>query len=139
MLISGKPFGFVALLGILALGSIIVRNTLILADQIDTFIDQGMDLRNAIIETTIRRARPIMLTALAAVLAFIPLTLKTFCGPMASVFIGGTLVDTNLTLFFLPALYAAWFGVGRKKVTVKVGAAITTDNPQQQRLVLAAE
>jgi multidrug efflux pump len=109
--LTGKPFGFVALLGILALGGIIVRNTLILADQITTDQAAGMSLRQAIIETTVRRARPVVLTALAAVLAFMPLTLTSFWGPMAIVLIGGTLIGTVLTLFFLPALYAAWFSV----------------------------
>jgi multidrug efflux pump len=109
--LTGKPFGFVALLGILALGGIIVRNTLILADQIDADMTAGMMMREAIIETTVRRARPVVLTALAAVFAFLPLTLTSFWGPMAIVLIGGTLVGTMLTLFFLPALYAAWFRV----------------------------
>jgi multidrug efflux pump len=109
--LTGKPFGFVALLGILALGGIIVRNTLILADQIATDQASGMSLRAAIIETTVRRARPVVLTALAAVLAFLPLTLTSFWGPMAIVLISGTLIGTLLTLFFLPALYAAWFRV----------------------------
>jgi multidrug efflux pump len=109
---TGKPFGFVALLGILALGGIIVRNTLILADQIATDQLSGMSLRQAIIETTVRRARPVVLTALAAVLAFLPLTLTSFWGPMAIVLISGTMIGTVLTLFFLPALYAAWFRVG---------------------------
>ncbi len=112
--LTGKPFGFVALLGILALGGIIVRNTLILVDQIDTDMAHGLTMRQAIIETTVRRARPVVLTALAAVLAFLPLTLTSFWGPMAIVLIGGTLVGTVLTLFFLPALYAAWFRVGRE-------------------------
>lgn len=114
--LTGKPFGFVALLGILALGGIIVRNTLILVDQIDTDMAHGLTMRDAIIETTVRRARPVVLTALAAVLAFMPLTLTSFWGPMAIVLIGGTLVGTVLTLFFLPALYAAWFRVGRADV-----------------------
>jgi multidrug efflux pump subunit AcrB len=112
--LTGKPFGFVALLGILALGGIIVRNTLILVDQIDTDMAHGLTMRQAIIETTVRRARPVVLTALAAVLAFLPLTLTSFWGPMAIVLIGGTLVGTVLTLFFLPALYAAWFRVGNQ-------------------------
>jgi len=111
--VTGQPFGFVALLGILALGGIIVRNTLILADQIDTDMVHGLSMHDAIVETTVRRARPVVLTALAAVLAFLPLTMTAFWGPMASVLIGGTLVGTVLTLFFLPALYAAWFRVGK--------------------------
>jgi len=101
-----------ALLGILALGGIIVRNKLILADQTGNDIANGMSMRKAITETTVRRARPVVPTALAAVFAFLPLTLTSFWGPMAIVLIGGTLVGTALTLFFLPALYAAWFRVG---------------------------
>lgn len=111
--LAGLPFGFVALLGVLALGGIIVRNTLILADQIETDLASGMTMRGAIIETTVRRARPVVLTALAAVFAFLPLTLATFWAPLAVVLIGGTLIGTVLTLLFLPALYAAWFRVGR--------------------------
>lgn len=111
--LTGLPFGFVALLGILALGGIIVRNTLILADQIDTDMASGMAMREAIIETTVRRARPVILTALAAIFAFMPLTLATFWAPLAFVLIGGTLIGTVLTLLFLPALYAAWFRVPR--------------------------
>ena len=75
----------------------------------------GLSMHDAIVETTVRRARPVVLTALAAVLAFLPLTMTSFWGPMASVLIGGTLVGTVLTLFFLPALYAAWFRVGRTR------------------------
>lgn len=112
--LTGQPFGFVALLGILALGGIIVRNTLILVDQIDIDMKHGLTMRDAIIETTVRRARPVILTALAAVLAFLPLTLTSFWGPMAIVLIGGTLIGTVLTLFFLPALYAAWFRIDKK-------------------------
>ncbi|MGL4438865.1 MAG: efflux RND transporter permease subunit [Bosea sp. (in: a-proteobacteria)] len=111
--LTGLPFGFVALLGVLALGGIIVRNTLILADQIETDMASGLAMREAIIETTVRRARPVILTALAAVFAFMPLTLATFWAPLAFVLIGGTLIGTVLTLMFLPALYAAWFRVGK--------------------------
>lgn len=107
--LTGLPFGFVALLGILALGGIIVRNTLILADQIETEVAAGRTLHDAIVETTVRRARPVVLTALAAVLAFVPLTQTAFWAPLAFVLIGGTLIGTVLTLLFLPALYAAWF------------------------------
>lgn len=131
--LTGKPFGFVALLGILALGGIIVRNTLILVDQIDTDMAHGLTMRQAIIETTVRRARPVVLTALAAVLAFMPLTLTSFWGPMAIVLIGGTLVGTVLTLFFLPALYAAWFRVGRDArglpVPANTGQVATLERP----------
>jgi multidrug efflux pump subunit AcrB len=112
--LSGLPFGFVALLGTLALGGIIVRNTLILADQIEADRAAGMSMRDAIIETTVRRARPVILTALAAVLAFMPLTLTAFWAPLAVVLIGGTLIGTVLTLCALPALYAAWFRIGSR-------------------------
>jgi multidrug efflux pump len=140
--LTGKPFGFVALLGILALGGIIVRNTLILVDQIDTDMAHGLTMRDAIIETTVRRARPVVLTALAAVLAFMPLTLTSFWGPMAIVLIGGTLVGTVLTLFFLPALYAAWFRVGNPgRHPRSVADRGETELPGQGRptLLIAAE
>lgn len=129
--LTGKPFGFVALLGILALGGIIVRNTLILVDQIDTDMANGLSMRDAIIETTVRRSRPVVLTALAAVLAFLPLTLTSFWGPMAIVLIGGTLVGTVLTLFFLPALYAAWFRVGSSETQHSSKAASSGEAEHQ--------
>lgn len=136
--ITGQSFGFVALLGVLALGGIIVRNTLILADQIDTDLARGLPLHDAIVETTVRRARPVVLTALAAVFAFLPLTLTSFWGPMASVLIGGTLVGTVLTLLFLPALYAAWF-----RVPASAGPREDADGlqlgPEPARMELAAE
>jgi len=108
LLITGFPFGFNAILGLIGLAGIIMRNTLILVDQIDSEIARGLGLEEAVIEATVRRARPVLLTALAAVLAFLPLTLSSFWGPLAVVLIGGTLVGTALTLFFLPALYALW-------------------------------
>jgi multidrug efflux pump len=132
--LTSQPFGFVALLGILALGGIIVRNTLILADQIDSFTAEGLSLRDAIVETTVRRARPVVLTALAAVFAFLPLTLTAFWGPMAIVLIGGTLVGTVLTLVFLPALYAAWFRVPHVSATVPVTPVAQFTSPSDFRL-----
>lgn len=132
--LTSQPFGFVALLGILALGGIIVRNTLILADQIDSFTADGMPLRDAIVETTVRRARPVVLTALAAVFAFLPLTLTAFWGPMAIVLIGGTLVGTVLTLVFLPALYAAWFRVPHVAETVAAAPVVQFIPPTDFRL-----
>ena len=108
LLITGFPFGFNAILGLIGLAGIIMRNTLILVDQIDSERARGLGLEEAVIEATVRRARPVLLTALAAVLAFLPLTLSSFWGPLAVVLIGGTLVGTALTLFFLPALYALW-------------------------------
>jgi multidrug efflux pump len=111
LLVTGTPFGFNAILGLIGLAGILMRNTLILVGQVDEEIAHGRTQRDAIIEATVRRARPVVLTALAAVLAFLPLTLSTFWGALAIVLIGGTLVGTALTLFFLPALYAIWFGV----------------------------
>lgn len=104
------PFGFVALLGMIALAGMIMRNTVILVDQIEQDVDEGRSSRRtAIIEATVRRARPVVLTALAAVLAMVPLTRSAFWGPMAVTIMGGLFVATFLTLLFLPALYALWF------------------------------
>lgn len=114
LLVTGFAFGFNAILGLIGLAGIIMRNTLILVDQIDHERARGLGLEEAVIEATVRRARPVLLTALAAVLAFLPLTLSSFWGPLAVVLIGGTLVGTALTLFFLPALYALWM-VRRKR------------------------
>jgi multidrug efflux pump len=113
LVLTGTSFGFNAILGLIGLAGILMRNTLILVDQIEAERARGLDETTAVIEATVRRARPVLLTALAAVLAFLPLTLSTFWGPLAIVLIGGTLVGTALTLFFLPALYALWFSVGR--------------------------
>ena len=111
LLIFNAPFGFVALLGVIALGGMIMRNSLILVDQIEQDIEQGVHEWNAIIEATVRRARPVVLTAAAAILAMIPLTHSVFWGPMAIAIMGGLIVATALTLIFVPALYAAWFKV----------------------------
>ena len=107
----GKPFGFVALLGIIAMFGIIMRNSVILMHQIDQDIASGMPRWEAIVGATVRRFRPIVLTAAAAVLALIPLLRSNFFGPMATALMGGITVATILTLFYLPALYAAWFKV----------------------------
>ena len=109
LLLADRPFGFVAMLGLIGLAGILMRNTLILAGQIQANQQSGMDDYNSVIEATLRRARPVILTALAAVLAFLPLTTSTFWGPLAVVLIGGVTVGTALTLLFLPALYALWF------------------------------
>lgn len=109
LLLFNKPFGFVAMLGTIALSGMIMRNSLILIDQIEQDIQAGHDRWNAIIDATVRRFRPIILTALAAVLAMIPLSRSIFFGPMAVAIMGGLIIATLLTLFFLPALYAAWF------------------------------
>ncbi len=111
LLLFHKPFGFVAMLGTIAMLGIIMRNSVILMDQIDRDIRDGADRLQAIIGATVRRFRPITLTAAAAVLALIPLVPDAFFGPMAVALMGGITVATVLTLFFLPALYAAWFRV----------------------------
>ncbi len=111
LLIFKVPFGFVATLGVIALSGMIMRNSVILVDQIDQDIAAGVRPWDAIIEAATRRLRPILLTAAAAILAMIPLTSSVFWGPMAVVIMGGLLVATVLTLLFLPALYAAWFGI----------------------------
>jgi multidrug efflux pump len=111
LLLLNKPFGFVAMLGTIALSGMIMRNSLILIDQIEQDIKLGLNPWQATIEATVRRFRPIVLTALAAVLAMIPLSRSIFFGPMAVAIMGGLIVATALTLLFLPALYAAWFRV----------------------------
>ncbi|WP_414154895.1 efflux RND transporter permease subunit [Pseudomonas sp. BNK-43-a] len=111
LLVFRQPFGFVAMLGTIALAGMIMRNSVILVDQIEQDIAAGLDRWQAIIEATVRRFRPIVLTALAAVLAMIPLSRSVFYGPMAVAIMGGLIVATALTLLFLPALYAAWFRV----------------------------
>jgi multidrug efflux pump len=112
LLVFRVPFGFVALLGVIALSGMIMRNSVILIDQIEQDIAAGHDRWTAIVESTVRRFRPIVLTALAAILAMIPLSRSAFFGPMAVAIMGGLIVATALTLLFLPALYAAWFRVG---------------------------
>jgi multidrug efflux pump subunit AcrB len=106
LLVMGMPFGFVALLGVIALAGMVMRNTLILVDQVRQDTEAGMELREAIIESSVRRARPVLLTALAAIFAFVPLTLSIFWGPMAVAMIGGLAVATAATLFVVPALHA---------------------------------
>lgn len=111
LLLFGQAFGFNAILGLIGLAGILMRNTLILVDQIRLDKQSGHSDYTAVIESTVRRARPVILTAVAAMLAFIPLTFSTFWGPLAYVLIGGVGVGTLLTLLFLPALYAIWFKV----------------------------
>jgi multidrug efflux pump len=111
LLISNRPFGFVALLGLIALAGMIMRNTVILVDQIDRDIAAGHGRYRAIIDATVRRARPVALTALAAILGMIPLATSAFWGPMAITIMGGLMVATVLTLMVVPALYAMWFRV----------------------------
>jgi multidrug efflux pump subunit AcrB len=111
LLLFNQPFGFNAILGLIALAGILMRNTLILIGQIRTNQEEGLDTYHAVVEATVQRSRPVILTALAAVLAFIPLTFSVFWGSMAYTLIGGTAIGTVLTLVFLPALYSIWFGV----------------------------
>ena len=126
LLLFGKPFGFVAMLGTIALSGIIMRNSVILVDQIDRDIAAGHSAWDAVIGATVRRFRPIVLTAAAAVLALIPLTRSDFFGPMAVAMMGGLVIATALTLIFLPALYAAWFRVRRQ---ASPGADDRTSSP----------
>jgi multidrug efflux pump len=107
--VANQPFGFVALLGLIALAGMIMRNAVILVDQIESDVTQGLTRREAIVEATVRRARPVVLTALAAILAMIPLSRSAFWGPMAITIMGGLFVATFLTLLYLPGLYALWF------------------------------
>jgi multidrug efflux pump subunit AcrB len=111
LLVLGRPLGFVANLGIIALFGMIIRNSVILVDQIEQDIKAGHDPWTAIVESAVRRCRPIILTAAAAALAMIPLSRSVFWGPMAVAIMGGLILATALTLLFLPALYAAWFRV----------------------------
>lgn len=115
LLVFQQPFGFVAMLGTIALAGMIMRNSVILVDQIEQDITAGSPPWNAVIDATVRRFRPIVLTALAAVLAMIPLSRSIFFGPMAVAIMGGLIVATVLTLMFLPALYAAWFRVKQER------------------------
>ncbi|MFL1525912.1 efflux RND transporter permease subunit [Pseudomonas sp. O230] len=116
LMVFRQPFGFVAMLGTIALSGMIMRNSVILVDQIEQDIAAGLKPWEAIIEATVRRFRPIVLTALAAVLAMIPLSRSVFFGPMAVAIMGGLIVATALTLLFLPALYAAWFRIKKEPV-----------------------
>jgi multidrug efflux pump subunit AcrB len=113
LLLLDRPFGFVALLGVIALMGMIQRNSVILIDQIEQDRARGVPAWNAIVESAVRRLRPIVLTAAAAVLAMIPLSRSVFWGPMAVAIMGGLIVATVLTLLALPAMYAAWFRVRR--------------------------
>jgi multidrug efflux pump subunit AcrB len=114
LLIFQAPLGFVAILGITALSGMIMRNSVILVDQVREETERGLDPWNAVLEAAVHRTRPVMLTAAATVLAMIPLARSVFWGPMAIAIMGGLTVATVLTIFFVPALYAAWFGVKRE-------------------------
>jgi multidrug efflux pump subunit AcrB len=123
LLLLGRPFGFVALLGVIALIGMIMRNSVILIDQIEQDRARGVPSWTAIVESAVRRFRPIVLTAAAAVLAMIPLSRSVFWGPMAVAIMGGLIVATALTLLALPAMYAAWFRVRRPEPEDRAAAA----------------
>jgi multidrug efflux pump subunit AcrB len=127
LLIFQAPFGFVAILGVIALLGMIMRNSVILVDQIRQDLEAGLPMRSAIVESAVRRFRPIVLTAAAAVLALIPLAGSLFWGPMAIAMMGGLIAGTVLTLTFLPALYAMSFGLNEKEPTVQraLGAPVS--------------
>ena len=116
LLMFQAPLGFVAILGIIALSGMIMRNSVILIDQIQSEIDAGRDTWRAIVDAAVHRTRPVVLTAAATALAMIPLTHSIFWGPMAIAIMGGLIVATILTIFFVPPLYAAWFRVARGSV-----------------------
>ncbi|MBC5768292.1 efflux RND transporter permease subunit [Ramlibacter albus] len=119
LIVLDRPFGFVALLGVIALMGMIQRNSVILIDQIEQDRARGVPAWDAIVESAVRRLRPIVLTAAAAVLAMIPLSRSVFWGPMAVAIMGGLIVATVLTLLALPAMYAAWFRVKREGITTE--------------------
>ncbi|MFL5083606.1 MAG: efflux RND transporter permease subunit, partial [Xanthobacteraceae bacterium] len=123
LLLSNRPFGFVALLGLIALAGMIMRNTVILVDQIERDIAAGHTRHRAVIDATVRRARPVALTALAAILGMIPLARSIFWGPMAITIMGGLAIATVLTLLVVPALYALWFRVPRAETEPETLAA----------------
>jgi multidrug efflux pump subunit AcrB len=114
LLVFQAPLGFVAILGVTALSGMIMRNSVILVDQVQTEIAGGRDTWTAVVEAAVHRTRPVVLTAAATVLAMVPLTRSVFWGPMAIAIMGGLTVATVLTIFFVPALYAAWFRVRRQ-------------------------
>ena len=121
--LAHRPFGFVALLGLIALAGMAMRNTVILVDQIETDVrERGLSRREAIVFSTMRRARPVVLTALATILAMIPLSVSSFWSPMAFTIMGGLSVATFLTLFLLPAIYALWHHKALDRETSKLGA-----------------
>jgi multidrug efflux pump subunit AcrB len=136
--LTGHPFGFVALLGLIALSGMDMRNSVILVDQVQHDMDAGLPMKDAIVESVVRRARPVVLTAMAAILGMLPLTQSAFWGPMAVTIMGGLFVATFLTLLFLPALYALWF---RKRIRAEKRAErqLAMDGPPLAPLAHAAE
>ncbi|EJC74359.1 cation/multidrug efflux pump [Rhizobium leguminosarum bv. trifolii WSM2012] len=141
LLLFDKPFGFNAILGLIGLAGILMRNTLILTEQIKDNKAAGLDDYHAVIEATVQRTRPVILTALAAVLAFIPLTHSVFWGSMAYTLIGGTAVGTVMILLFLPALYAIWFRIKPTKNESHENSPKAVELPKEVELptALAAE
>jgi multidrug efflux pump len=131
LLVTGMPFGFVAMLGFIALAGIIMRNSVILVDQIERDQRQGSEAAAAIADAVVRRTRPILLTAAAAILALVPLAFSVFWGPMAVAIMGGLVSATVLTLFFVPALYAAWTRVPREGAA---GAPVIAGAAQRESL-----
>jgi len=138
--VANQPFGFVALLGLIALAGMIMRNAVILVDQIESDVAQGMMRKEAIVEATVRRARPVVLTALAAILAMIPLSRSAFWGPMAITIMGGLFVATFLTLLYLPGLYALWFRRSLEQAGPSESADVAPQHQEQpQRAFPLAE
>ena len=128
LLVSGAPMGFVAMLGIVSLIGMVIRNSVILIDQIETEIANGRSAWDAVIVATEHRLRPILLTAAAAILGMIPIAPTVFWGPMAFAVIGGLAVATLLTLVFLPALYVAWFRIkpsSAPQLTIPAGVEVS--------------
>jgi multidrug efflux pump len=123
LLVTRAPLGFVAILGIIALSGMIMRNSVILIDQVRAEMEHGLDAWSAVVEAAVHRTRPVALTAAATVLAMIPLTRSVFWGPMAIAVMGGLTIATLLTIFFVPALYAAWFKVRRADAATAVPSA----------------
>jgi multidrug efflux pump subunit AcrB len=129
LLVFQAPLGFVAILGITALSGMIMRNSVILVDQIQSEMEKGLDPWNAVLDAAVHRTRPVALTAAATVLAMIPLARSIFWGPMAIAIMGGLTVATLLTIFFVPALYAAWFKVHRAAAGSATSQAVTAAGP----------
>jgi multidrug efflux pump len=144
LLPSGAPLGFVAILGVLALIGILIRNSVILIVQIEQLKEEGRPVWDAVVEATEHRMRPIMLTAAAASLALIPIAREIFWGPMAYAMMGGIIVGTLLTLLFLPALYVAWFRIKEpapatdntheNPLAPELQAGLSADAPSQREM-----
>jgi multidrug efflux pump subunit AcrB len=144
LLPSGAPLGFVAILGVLALIGILIRNSVILIVQIEDLRKEGKPAWDAVVEATEHRMRPIMLTAAAASLALVPIAREIFWGPMAYAMMGGIIVGTVLTLLFLPALYVAWFRIKapepaadnsrENRIAPELQADLSADAPSQREL-----